>query len=84
MKKRHIKHVRSQKRASWCSALTRNLQTSKTDILNSSLLNRRGWKQLIFKNLCICKMFCGMLQSTLYYRSVDFVVLTKALLRLCT
>jgi hypothetical protein len=25
------------------------------------LLNRRGWKQLVFKNVCICKMFCAML-----------------------
>jgi len=24
-------------------------------------LNRRGWKQLIFKNVCICKMFCAVL-----------------------
>ena len=58
-------------------------KTSKTDILNSSLLNRRGWKQLIFKNVCICRMFCGKLQSTLCNGSADFVVLTKALLRLC-
>lgn len=57
--------------------------TSKTDILKSSMLNHRGRKQLILKNICICKMFCGMLYSALCNGSVDLVVLTKTLLRLC-
>jgi len=29
------------------------------------LLNQCGWKQVIFKNVAICKMFCAVLQSTL-------------------
>jgi hypothetical protein len=29
------------------------------------LLNRPAWKQLIFKNVCTCKMLCEMVQSLL-------------------
>jgi hypothetical protein len=42
------------------------------------LLNCHGWKQLIFKNVHICDLFCAMLQSTLCYYSVNFFVLMKA------
>jgi len=31
------------------------------------LLNCHGRKQLIFKNVHICEMFCAVLQSTLCY-----------------
>jgi hypothetical protein len=86
----------SQEDASGCNAATKNLQNIKekhadqptkrrvTPDLNRvlPLLNYRGWKQLIFKNVCICKMFCALLWSALCNESVDFVVLTKALFML--
>jgi hypothetical protein len=65
--------------ASWCSAPTKILQNIRGRQAEQPLLNRRGCKQLIFKNVCICKMFCGMLQSALRKRCVDPVDLTKAL-----
>ena len=59
----------------WCNAPTRNLHNMKykhADQLGNkrvtpyrihvlALLNRRGWKQLIFKNVFIYKMFCVVL-----------------------
>jgi len=35
----------------------------------SPLLNRRGYEQLIFKNVCKCKAFCAVLRAC----CVDFV-----------
>ena len=28
-------------------------------------LNGRGWRQLIFKSVCICKMFCAVLHGAM-------------------
>jgi hypothetical protein len=45
------------------------------------MLNQRGWKQLIFKNVCTAQgkyvVLCNGARSEI--KSVDFVVLTKAL-----
>ena len=46
-----------------------------------SPLNRRGWKRLFCKNVCMCKMR-ATLQGALYYSIIGFVVLTNALFTL--
>jgi len=79
-------------RAGGCKAPTRNLQNIKHKRADQpgnkrvipyrihvmSLLNRRSWKKLIVKNVCICTMFCAVLCGAVCDMSVDFVVLTKA------
>jgi hypothetical protein len=71
-----------KERASWRSALSRNLKSIK-DRYSEQLIVKSSWLETIhFQNVCIYKMFCGMSQSALCNRSVDFVVLTNALLSL--
>jgi len=61
------------------SPLKKRAMPNHIDMLR--LLNHCGWKQLIFRNVGICKMFCAVLQSTLC-KSFDFWVLIKALFTL--